>query len=86
MTFREWTGLGLIVVGLLLLPAAWAFSRALWLLSFSMIAGGGWIFYTARVLRLEARLDKLKGSHPERHSQLYWVATGWKVKDHGYFS
>lgn len=63
MTFREWTGLGLIVVGLLLLQAAWAFSRALWLLSFSTFAGGVWIFYTARVLRREARLDKLKSSH-----------------------
>ena len=61
MTFREWTGLSLIVAGLLLLPAAWAFSRAVWLLSFSMFAGGVWIFYTARVLRREARLDKLKG-------------------------
>ena len=62
MTFREWTGLVLIVVGLLLLPAAWAFSRALWLLSFSMFVVGVWIFYTGRILRREARLDKLKGS------------------------
>jgi hypothetical protein len=62
MTFREWTGLVLIVMGLLLLPAAWAFSRVLWLLSFSMFAGGIWIFYTCRILRREARLDKLKGS------------------------
>lgn len=61
MTFREWTGLGLIVVGLLLLPAAWAFSRALWLLSFSLLTVGVWLFYTRRIERREARLDKLKG-------------------------
>lgn len=61
MTFREWTGLGLIVLGLLLLPAAWAFSRALWLLSFSMFAGGVWIFYTARVERRAARLEQTTG-------------------------
>lgn len=62
MTLREWTGLGLIVVGLLLVPAAWAFSRALWLLSFSLFGVGVWLFYTRRVERLEDRLDKLKGS------------------------
>ena len=66
VTVREWTGLGLIVVGLLLLPAAWAFSRVLWLLSFSLFALGGWLFYTRRVLRREARLDEFKGrSRPE---------------------
>src|SRR5262245_17540602 len=62
MTFREWIGLVLIVVGLLLLPAAWAFSRALWLLSFSLFVVGVWLFYTRRVERREARLDKLKGN------------------------
>ena len=61
MTFREWTGLILVVAGLLLLPAAWAFSRALWLLSFSMFAAGVWIFCTRRLERREARLDKAKG-------------------------
>ena len=62
MTFREWTGLILVVLGLLLLPAAWAFSRALWLLSFSLITVGAWLFYTRRVERREVRIDKLKGS------------------------
>jgi uncharacterized protein (DUF58 family) len=62
MTFREWTGLALIVVGLLLLPAAWAFSRALWLLVFSFFGVGGWLFYTPRLERRAARFDKLKGS------------------------
>lgn len=62
MTLREWIGLGFIIVGLLLLPAAWAFSRILWLLSFSMLAVGLWLFYTHRVLRREARLEKTSGS------------------------
>jgi uncharacterized protein (DUF58 family) len=83
MTFREWTGLGLIVVGLLLLPAAWAFSRILWLLSFSMFAVGVWIFYTCRVLRHEAQLDKTRsGQHTGReiptdiHNYTGWQQAG----------
>lgn len=64
MTFREWTGLGLIVVGLLLLPAAWAFSRALWLLSFLLLVVGIWLFDTLRLRRREARLEKARsGQH-----------------------
>lgn len=62
MTLREWTGLGLIVVGLLLLPAAWAFSRPLWLLSFCMFAVGVWSFYTGRVLRRDLELTDSRGS------------------------
>jgi len=61
VTFREWIGLGFILVGLFLLPAAWAFSRVLWLLSFSMLAVGLWLFYTRRVLRREAQLEKTRG-------------------------
>lgn len=62
MTFREWTGLALTVVGLLLIPAAWAFSRVLWVVSFSLFAMGLWLFYTRRLARREARLDKFKES------------------------
>ena len=57
MTFREWRGLILVVSGLLLLPAAWAFSRVLWLLSFSLIAAGAWFYSTRRVERREADVE-----------------------------
>jgi membrane protein implicated in regulation of membrane protease activity len=61
MTFREGIGVGFIVVGLLLLPAAWAFSRVLWLLSFSIFVVGIWLFYTRRVLSRQAQIEKTRG-------------------------
>jgi uncharacterized protein (DUF58 family) len=80
MTLREWIGLGFIVVGLLLIPAAWAFSRILWLLSFSMLAVELWLFYTHRVLQREARLEKTSGSqHTGREVPIdIHNYTGWQ--------
>lgn len=62
MTFRERIGLVMIVAGLILLPAAWAFSRAVWLISFGLFGVGLWLFYTDRNARREARIEKAKGT------------------------
>lgn len=60
-TFRAWSGLALIIAGLLLLPAAWAFSRTLWLASFSLIAAGLWLFETYRIRRRSVRHEQETG-------------------------
>ena len=64
MTFREWIGLVMIVVGLLLVPVGWAFSRVLWLVGFGAFALGLWLFYTCRVCRRERKLEEVAGSQP----------------------
>ncbi len=50
-----------MTIGLILVPAAWAFSRALWLLAFCAFAGGIWLFYTECNIRKEEELDRLSG-------------------------
>lgn len=61
ITFKEWGGLVLAVVGLLLVPVGWAFSRALWLVGFGSFALGLWMFYTSRICRLERKLEEGAG-------------------------
>lgn len=58
MNFREATGLALIIAALPLIPAAWAFSRLLWLLAFLLFAAGAALFYSERMLKREERLEK----------------------------
>lgn len=58
MSPRELFGLMLIVAGLVLVPAAWSFSRTLWLLALGLFCVGGGLFYTERMLRREANLER----------------------------
>ncbi len=58
VTFKEWSGLVLTVVGLLLIPVGWAFSRAVWLVGFGLLALGLWMFYTLRICRRERKLEE----------------------------
>lgn len=80
MTFREWTGLCLLVLALALIPVAWAFSRVLWLVSFVLIVVGSWLFYTRRIHRRERRLEKeVAGQHTEvGHPNDIHNYTGWQ--------
>lgn len=48
-----------MIIGLIFVPAAWAFSRVLWLLAFLCFAGGIWLFYTERNIRKEEELARL---------------------------
>jgi len=58
---REVFGVSVVIIGLLLMPAAWAFSRMLWLLAFCFLVGGLWLFYAERNIRKQDKLDKLSG-------------------------
>ncbi len=62
LRFREILGLIAIVVGLLLLPTAWAFSRVLWFVAFCLLGVGGWLFYTERSAKNDEELARLSGS------------------------
>jgi len=56
---REAIGLGLIIVGVVLTPVAWAWSARWWLLAFSLIVVGAFLFYTDRMIRREE--DRKRG-------------------------
>lgn len=58
MNFREASGLVFIIAALALIPAAWVFSRLLWLSAILLFAVGGTLFYTERIQRREERLEK----------------------------
>lgn len=62
MNFRETTGLLFIVAGSMVLPTAWMFSRALWLVAGVLIFAGAFLFYTARVRKRHEQLDRETGS------------------------
>jgi drug/metabolite transporter (DMT)-like permease len=63
MSFREWLGLILTVIGLVLTPVAWAFSRPLWVLAFGLMWVGLMLFFTDRVYRrLKKSSDHASGS------------------------
>ncbi len=51
MSFREIAGFVLIIVGLLLVPVAWMFSRTLWFAAFILVTLGMLLFYTERIER-----------------------------------
>ena len=55
MSAREVIGLTLIIVALVLVPAAWITSRLLWLASFLALVAGVILFFSARVQR---RMEK----------------------------
>jgi hypothetical protein len=58
---KEVLGVLVVIIGLLLMPAALAFSRTLWLLAFCFLVGGLWLFYTERNIRKQDKLDRLSG-------------------------
>lgn len=58
MNAREILGLLLIVVALILVPAAWAFSRLLWMLAFVLFVIGIWLFFTERMMKKEEQLPR----------------------------
>lgn len=58
MNFREAIGFSLIVAGFVLLPTAWAFSRLLWLLAFLLLVVGIALFYTERMRKREAAIER----------------------------
>ncbi len=58
---REIVGILAVAIGLIFVPAAWAFSRAIWLVAFFHISAGAWLFYTERNLRKAAELVRLSG-------------------------
>ncbi|MGE0644623.1 MAG: hypothetical protein AB7P24_13225 [Nitrospira sp.] len=69
-----------MIFGLILVPAAWAFSRALWLLAFCAFAGGIWLFYTERNIRKDDELAQLSGhgsSHGRETPSDVHDYTGW---------
>ena len=61
MNLREAIGLSLIIVALVLVPVAWAFSRLLWALAFFMFVAGAMLFYTERVRKREEKIEKESG-------------------------
>jgi len=61
MNTRETLGLVFIIVALILVPAAWAFSRLLWMLAFALLVIGSWLFYTDRLIKKEVRLTRKTG-------------------------
>lgn len=50
-----------MIIGLILVPAAWAFSRILWLLAFCAFMGGMWLFWTERNIRKDEEWTRLSG-------------------------
>ena len=62
MHFREWVGLILVAVGLVLMPVAWAFNRYLWLIAFGVMSIGFALFLTDRVQRRMSKSSESEGS------------------------
>ena len=81
MNFRETAGFVLIVVGLVLVPAAWVFSRLFWLLAFLLLVIGAALFYTARIRKREEAIER-EGSRSGCHGPAMPTGihnyTGWR--------
>jgi hypothetical protein len=58
LTFREIFGLALVIVGLVLIPTAWAFSSTLTVIAFFLLVVGALLFYTDRMRKREEKLAK----------------------------
>jgi uncharacterized membrane protein len=56
LNFRELLGLTTIFIGLVLIPAAWAFSRSLTVIAFILIFIGALLFFTDR---MQKRADRM---------------------------
>ena len=61
MNLRETIGLLLIIMALILVPVAWAFSRLLWALAFSLLFAGVMLFFIFRVRKREEKIEKESG-------------------------
>ena len=60
MAWREFLGLVLVTVGLVITPVAWTTSRILWLVAFALMVAGAYLFFSDRVLRRMER-DRREG-------------------------
>jgi hypothetical protein len=63
MTFREITGLALLIIGTAIVPLGWIISHKLLLLAALFIVVGAWLFYTERMLKRVAQLSKENSSN-----------------------
>lgn len=64
MSFRETAGFMLIIVGLLMVPVAWMFSRTLWFAAFVLVTLGMLLFYTERIERKAGASETEHGGRP----------------------
>jgi uncharacterized membrane protein len=62
LNLREISGLVLVVLGLIIIPTAWAFSRSLTVIAFVLLGVGVVLFYTERIIKREQRMAKEAGS------------------------
>jgi hypothetical protein len=84
ISLRETIGLVFIITGLVLIPAAWAFSRLLWGLALLLLIAGVIGFYSERVRRLEHERTKRVISTPRTgaavpsdiHNYTGWASGG----------
>lgn len=58
MNIRETLGFILIVIGAILLPVAWMFSRLLWVVALTVLFFGSYLFYTGRMIKRAEKLEK----------------------------
>ena len=58
MTAREIIGLVFLIVGTAMVPLGWIVSHKILFLAGLILGVGVWLFYTARILKREARLAK----------------------------
>lgn len=72
--------MALIVAGLILLPTAWMFSRALWLVAGVLIFVGAFLFVTERVRKRAEQHDRETGggggAPGDVHNYSGWRAGG----------
>ena len=61
MNIRETFGFILILIGVILMPVAWMFSRLLWIVAFTVLFFGIYLFYTERMIKREEKLEKESG-------------------------
>jgi hypothetical protein len=61
MNLRESIGLALLVIGVALVPVGWIVSHEMLVSAAIALALGGWLFYTPRIQKREAKLAKEGG-------------------------
>lgn len=61
MNARETLGLILIVIGLILTPVAWMFSRSLCAITLMVLFFGAYLFYSERMIKKQEKLNKKHG-------------------------
>ena len=81
MNFREAIGFTLVCLALVVVPAAWVFSRLLWLAAFVLFVVGAGLFYTERIRKREEAIEREGGgsgcSGPAMPTDIHNY-TGWR--------